>query len=344
MHYGSVKQRKNTSSQLFAVLPAILALAGHLDRRGLNNNSKKWIMKGADMSEIILHHYPTSPYAEKVRLAFGLKGISWRSVYIPLVMPKPELMPLTGGYRRTPVMQIGADIYCDTLCILREVERRFPAPSFYPDGNRGHAHAVTWWAEKSLFDTAVGVAFGEMGDKLPEGFLKDRGEMSGRELSATRLKSARPILVDQLRAQFTFLDDMLNKNTFLLATQPSLADFAAYPPLWFIARNCAQETSLLNEYPLIVEWMARVAALGHGKASPMKAAEAIEVAKTAKPSPTVFTDPNDPAGRKAGQHVKVTPSEFGRVPVVGEIIASSADEIVIRRLDETVAERPLHLR
>ena len=127
-------------------------------------------MKGADMSEIILHHYPMSPYAEKVRLAFGLKGISWRSVHIPNIMPKPELMPLTGGYRRTPVMQVGADIFCDTLCILREVERRFPAPSLYPNGDKGVAHAATWWAEKSLFDTAVGIAFGEMGDKLPEAF------------------------------------------------------------------------------------------------------------------------------------------------------------------------------
>jgi glutathione S-transferase len=299
-------------------------------------------MKGADMSEIILHHYPTSPYAEKVRLAFGLKGVSWRSVYIPMIMPKPELMPLTGGYRRTPVMQIGADIYCDTLCILREVERRFPAPSFYPNGNRGLAHAVTWWAEKSLFDTAVGVAFGEMGDQLPEGFLKDRGEMSGRELSAVRIKSARPILVDQLRAQFTFLDNMLNKNPFLLAKQPSLADFAAYHPLWFIAKNCAKETSPLNKYPRIVEWMARMAAFGHGKATPMKAAEALEVAKAAKPSPAASTDPNDPGGRKPGQRVKVTPSEFGRVPVVGEIVASSADEIIIRRMDETVGEVLVH--
>jgi glutathione S-transferase len=299
-------------------------------------------MKGVDMSEIILHHYPTSPYAEKVRLAFGLKGILWRSVHIPMIMPKPELMPLTGGYRRTPVMQIGSDIYCDTLCILREVERRFPIPSLYPNGETGIAHAITWWAEKSLFDTAVGVAFGEIGDQLPEGFLKDRGEMSGRELSAARLKSARPILIDQLRAQFTFLDDMLKKNPFLLGKQPSLADLAAYHPVWFIAKNCAKETSPLNEYSRIVEWMARMAALGHGKATPMKAAEALEVAKTAKPSLAPSTDPNDPAGRKPGQRVKVTPSKFGRVSVVGEIVSSSAENIVIRRQDETVGEVLVH--
>jgi glutathione S-transferase len=299
-------------------------------------------MKGLGMSEIILHHYPMSPYAEKVRLVFGLKGVSWRSVHIPVIMPKPELIPLTGGYRRTPVMQVGADIFCDTLCILREVERRFPAPSLYPNGESGLAHALTWWAEKSLFDTAVAVTFGEMGDKLPEGFEKDRSEMSGREVSAARLKSGRPILVDRLRAQFGAFENMLKSKPFLLGQQASLADFAAYHPVWFIARNCAKETSPLNEFPRIAEWMARMTAFGHGKATPMKAAEALEVAKAAKPSLVASTDPRDPAGRKAGQRVKVTPDDFGRVPVTGEIVASSADEIVIRRQDETVGEVLVH--
>ena len=51
------------------------------------------------------------------------KGLAWRSVEIPMVMPKPELMPLTGGYRKTPVLQIGAEVYCDTSLILAEIER-----------------------------------------------------------------------------------------------------------------------------------------------------------------------------------------------------------------------------
>ena len=72
------------------------------------------------MSEIILHHYEISVFSERVRLALGLKRLSWNSVTIPHMLPKPDLMPLTGGYRRTPVMQLGADIYCDTLLILRK--------------------------------------------------------------------------------------------------------------------------------------------------------------------------------------------------------------------------------
>lgn len=32
------------------------------------------------MSDLILHHYPMSPFAEKVRLILGCKGLAWRSV------------------------------------------------------------------------------------------------------------------------------------------------------------------------------------------------------------------------------------------------------------------------
>src|ERR1700738_4802314 len=106
------------------------------------------------MKQLILHHYPLSPFAEKIRLIFGFKGLRWSSVIIPNVMPKPDLTALTGGYRKTPVMQIGADIYCDSQLIMRELERRHPTPRFYPAG-RGAADALAWWAEKPMFSPAA---------------------------------------------------------------------------------------------------------------------------------------------------------------------------------------------
>ena len=84
------------------------------------------------VAELILHHYDFSNYSEKVRLVLGLKGLSWRSVEIPPVLPKPDYLPLTGGYRRAPALQIGAEVYCDTVRITEELERRFPQPSLYP--------------------------------------------------------------------------------------------------------------------------------------------------------------------------------------------------------------------
>ena len=73
------------------------------------------------MSAPILHHYPASLFSEKVRTLFGYLDIEWQSVTIPPIMPRPHLMPLSGGYRRTPILQIGADVYCDTQIICRKL-------------------------------------------------------------------------------------------------------------------------------------------------------------------------------------------------------------------------------
>ncbi|MGZ5937483.1 MAG: glutathione S-transferase N-terminal domain-containing protein, partial [Rhizomicrobium sp.] len=97
--------------------------------------------------EIIFHHYPNSPFSEKVRIAFGIKKLAWRGVVQPTIMPKPDLIPLTGGYRKIPVMQIGADIFCDTQIILRELERRYPTPSLSPQ-NKGAPYGLGFWADR----------------------------------------------------------------------------------------------------------------------------------------------------------------------------------------------------
>src|ERR1700750_2900121 len=160
------------------------------------------------MTDIILHHYDTSPYAEKVRTGLGLKGLAWASVEVPIIMPKANLTALTGGYRRAPVLQIGADIYCDSQLIMRELERRYPTPSFYPAGH-GAADALAWWAEKTTFSQAVSIAFSKSPDALPEGFLEDRAKFSGRNIDPIAMMAAVPNLLDQLRAHFDWLDPML---------------------------------------------------------------------------------------------------------------------------------------
>src|SRR6188768_244952 len=106
------------------------------------------------MSELILHHYPTSLFAEKARLLLGFKGLSWHSVKISPVMPKPDLTALTGGYRRTPVLQIGADVYCDTALIARVLEALAPTPTLFPDG-APTAPVLAQWADFTLFWSVI---------------------------------------------------------------------------------------------------------------------------------------------------------------------------------------------
>jgi len=296
------------------------------------------------MPDFILHHYPASPFSEKVRVAFGIKKVAWKAVTVPNIMPKPDLMPLTGGYRKTPVLQIGADIYCDTQLMMIEIEKRAPRPPLLPVGQEGEARALALWIDRTIFWAAVGVVMGAIGDKLPDAFQKDRSEFSGRSFDPARLKESAPSARDQTYAQLFFAEQMLRDGRpFLLGSVPSLADCALYNPVWFLQVRAGggNAVSPLDRLPKIVEWADRMRAIGSGKPAEMTAAEALDIAKAATPEPTRVDD-KDPSGLKAGQKVSITPDDTGKVPVTGTLVGLEADRISIARNDERVGDVVVH--
>jgi glutathione S-transferase len=296
------------------------------------------------MTDLILHHYPNSPFSEKVRVAFGLKQLAWKSVEIPNILPKPDLMPLTGGYRKTPVLQVGADVYCDTQLMMLEIEKRFPEKPLLPVGQEGEARALAMWIDRNIFWAAVGVVMGAIGDKLPEAFAKDRTEFSGRSFDPVRLKAAAPMARDQTYAHMIFAEEMLRDGRpFLLGAAASLADCALYNPVWFLQVRMGQgeAPSPLDRLPKIVEWSQRMKALGSGKPTPMTGAEALDVAQAATPGATKVDD-KDPSGLKAGQKISVTPDDTGKVPVIGELVGLNSDRVSIKRTDERVGDVVVH--
>ena len=295
------------------------------------------------MSDIILHHYPTSPFSEKIRVAFGIKKLAWRSVEIPNMMPKPDLMPLTGGYRKTPVMQIGADIFCDTQIILRELERRYPSPSFFPYG-RGLPYALAFWSDRLFFMPSVGVVFAEVGHMVPEAFKEDRAKMSGGTFSTDALKAAAPFARDQWRAHAAFVDEHLTSGrAYLQGDSPTANDVHVYMNFWWIKQAIPHVAeSLLKEFRLVRAWIERVAAIGHGKPTAMDSQEALAIAKAAMPEAKEAADEFDPRGLKLGDRVTVAADDYGRDPVAGEIVFSNAHEIAIRRHDDQAGEVVVH--
>jgi glutathione S-transferase len=296
------------------------------------------------MTDIILHHYAVSPYAEKVRIGLGLKQAAWKSVDIPNVMPKPDLMPLTGGYRKTPVMQIGADIYCDTQLIMLELDRRLPSPPFLPKGREGEARAITMWVDRNIFSPAVGVVMSQVADRFGEAFKKDRSEFSGRSFDSARLRAALPMVRDQTYALLSLAGSMLaDGRKFLLGGEPSLADCALYNPVWFLQVRMGQGDAPppLDRLPKIVEWSKKMKGFGSGKSTPMTGAEALDVARAAPPAATKVDD-KDPSGLRAGQKISVTPDDTGKVPVTGELVGLTPDRVSIKRSDARVGDVVVH--
>ena len=279
--------------------------------------------------EIIFHHYDTSPFSEKVRLMFGAKGLAWRSVVQPTIMPKPDLIPLTGGYRRIPVMQIGADVYCDTQVIMAEIEARHPGGG---EDAAGPGFAVNYWADRLFFGSAVPIIFGEMGDRVPRAFIEDREKLSGRPFDVAAMQAAALPMKVQFRAQAAWIDDALGAAPFLAGETPGLADFSAYMNIWFVGGAVpAVADALLEGLGRVQAWRKRVAAIGHGQRQEMTTAEALDVARAAEPAPYTGHDNHDPLGLSPGAAVKVMADDYGRDPIAGTLVAANPGRVVIAR-------------
>ncbi len=231
--------------------------------------------------DIIFHHYPTSPFSEKVRLAFGMKGLAWRAVTQPVIMPKPHLTALTGGYRKIPVMQIGADIYCDTQIILSELERRVPDP---PIMQGGMAEALGFWADGRFFQASVPLIFGALGDSVDPAFMKDREALSGRPFDVAQMKAAVPLMREQWRAHVGFIESALQSGGDYLDGGPGIADIHAHMNVWFVSNFVPDEAvKLLAEFGRVRDWYARLNAIGHGRPTDLTPQEALDIARQSTP-------------------------------------------------------------
>jgi glutathione S-transferase len=291
------------------------------------------------MREIILHHYDLSPYAEKIRLALGRKRLAWRSVATPMVMPKPHHVELTGGYRRVPVLQIGADVYCDTHCIARALDRLFPEPMLSPPGSETIEHALSRWAE-TTFMMAVLALFG-LGGVFSEEFLEDRRKTMvppGASLEQTPVILASKLL--QIRANLDRLERLLDDGrAFLLGSEPTLADLSAFHPLLLLAHP--RTAALLTKLRRVPAWSERVRAIGHGDPTPIASGEAIAIAKQASPAP-FEGEPVLPEGMQLGQKVVVLAEEYGSGSVAGTLAPSGLHEIAVRRESPRAGELVVH--
>ncbi len=296
------------------------------------------------MSDLILHHYSSSPFAEKARLMLGLKGLAWQSVTVPMMLPKPDVVALTGGYRRTPFLQVGADIYCDTALIAEVLEARQPSPSLFPAAVAGQARMLAQWADTDLFWTALPYAMQPAGatalfagapPDMLKLFVADRKAMS-EGMPQVRGADAGAAMTQYLG----WLSQMLaDGRPWLLGDAPCIADLSVYHPLWFVTRT-GPLADILAPHEALRAWMGRVAAIGHGeRVGKLDGAEAIELARASRPQP-VQVEPG--LGFEAGQAVTVTPYDYARDAVAGTLVGLSCRTVTVAREDARAGRVQVH--
>jgi glutathione S-transferase len=301
------------------------------------------------MPDLILHHYPASPFSEKIRLVLGYKKLAWKSVIVPAIMPKPEVLALTGGYRKTPFLQVGADVYCDSALICDVLEHVQAEPTVYPPHLKGVSRVFAQWADSTLFWAAMaynlqpqgaaqvfgnpqpGIDRGGSPADAAKAFADDRKAMSG---DMVRLRPADA--TSAYRSYLRRIAHMAEEHDFLFGAEPCIADFAAYHPIWFTRVQVPVLAGILSATPAVAEWMDRMAAIGHGGVDKFAAADAITVANGAEPMPSghnllIDSAFQDDHGIALGARVTVAAEAFGPETTEGELIAATRTHYTLRR-------------
>ena len=294
-------------------------------------------------TDLILHHYDGSPFAEKVRLMLGYKGLAWHSVHIPVIMPKPDVVALTGGYRKTPVLQVGADVYCDTACIARLLDLRQPTPSLFPP-SAPLAPLLAQWTDSTLFWTVIPYTMQPAGlahvfkgapPEVLKAFAADRAPFTAG-MKRQSLADATANLGRYLAALDAQLAD---GRRWLLGDDASVADFAVAHCGWYVRRG-GSVAEVMTPFVHFSAWLDRVLAIGHGQPQRLSSTDALAVAASTPGHAACNVAPG--SGFEAGQPVTVTPTDYGQDPVAGTLMGLSADEVVLRRADERAGTVHVH--
>jgi len=293
-------------------------------------------------TSLILHQYDASPFSQKALMMLGIKGATYHSVEMPMMPPKDAVMALTGGYRGTPVLQVGSDVYVDSQLIARELDRLLPEPPLVPVVHGAMERMMVRWAD-AFFRTGLGVVLGVALPFWPDEFRKDREQLFPDidfGAAAENLVQAR----SQYRAHASLLEEQLQDGRpFLMGGRPGLADAQAWPFTWMLRQNLPdQAAALLAGFPALHAWEARCAAIGQGKRTELPPAEALAVALTSAPLTAEQVDPADVQGLQAGQTVAVTPDDTRRGEVVGQVVVATPTRIALRREHPAVGEVVVH--
>lgn len=293
------------------------------------------------MQDLILYHYAMSPFSEKVRVMLGYAGVSWQSVIVKEMPPRPALAALAGGYRKVPVAQNGADVFCDSRSIADEIVRLSGRTELSLRDQPQQVIDFVRTADLEVFLACVIAASdGRMLKRLIREtsllntlrFLKDRITM-GRK---SRVKALRgPEAKARVIAHIGNMESMLAED-FLFGSNPCIADFAAYHGLWFACDLAGKPW--LRDYPKVKAWMGRMKAFGHGESREITDDQGLDIARG--DTPRVIEAVSEDA--LTGQDVEIAPDDYGREPVHGKLVFADDHSLVLERSDPRVGQLHVH--
>ncbi|PLW84117.1 glutathione S-transferase family protein [Kineobactrum sediminis] len=294
------------------------------------------------MPDLILHHYAFSPFSQKIRSMLGYTGLAWHSAITREMPPRPVVAQLAGGYRKIPVAQIGADVFCDSRTIAAEIAALAGIPELALENLDAQARDWASRADLDLFFPCV-MAGGSraLNRKVRQTmswldigrFMLDRINMSRKAaVKPAGFREARPLVLGYLAE----LEAQLQQD-FLFGAAPNHADFSTYHGLWFM--HDLGESPMIDDFPKTLAWMDRIRAFGDGHRHEISPQQALDAAAMAHPRAIPEDHLSD---SRIGQKVTIAPADYGQVPTAGVLVGSAAHSWILAREDARLGTLHVH--
>ena len=291
----------------------------------------------------ILHHYDASPFSRKAQKMLGIKGLDWLSIEMPMTAPKPDIEGLTGGYRGTPVLQLGADIFIDNLAIVEALDKVFPdKPALMGHQSRFTDDAIGYWAEQ-LFDPVLRAAVAKYALSWDADFRADRQGVFPH-LDFENSSANMPVYASQIVGMLTTLNRHLEEgNTFIHGAAPSLADVHCWGIMWFVISAIPEVASQIETLSPLMRWYGKVDDIGFGKRSEATFDRAWEAVDLPASGSYVSAEHVDEDFRGwLGCEVRVDAQGADRGAVTGELLAIDQRLLVISVTQENHPSTRIH--
>ena len=277
---------------------------------------------------LILHQYDISPFSQKAQKMMGLKELSWQSVEMPMIAPKPDVEALTGGYRGTPVLQIGRDVFIDNWMIARALDE-FDAsgPAINAQGGLREA-ALYAWGER-LFTPLLHAALAAYQSEWDADFLADRKRVFP-DVDFDTLDVSDPDRRSQVRAYLGTVEAQLGLDQdFLGGAQADSCDIHVWGMVWMIHSALPPLMPIVETFPRLTDWYERVSALGTGDREDVKIDVAWQSLKDGPARPLPDTPDQEPLAPWVGEVVDIAAGSADRGSASGRLLAVDHEQVVL---------------
>lgn len=279
-------------------------------------------------SPIILHQYDISPFSQKAQKMLGLKGLAWQSVEMPMIAPKPHVEALTGGYRGTPVMQIGGDVYVDNWMIAEALDHVSPeAPHINARGPLSDG-AIYAWGER-LFTPLLHSALAAYKDQWDADFLADRKRVFP-EVDFDALEVHDTERLSQIRAYLGAINAELNQREgFLGGERADSWDIHAWGLVWMIKSALPEVSQFVDCFPALMQWYERMTQIGTGTREDAEIDVAWRALKLSEKRTLPPSELDEPLNEWLGRSVRVLPDSADRGGSQGRLAAVGHEQAVL---------------